>query len=190
MLLSSRFFPVLLIAVLILAGCRTYGDQGYESGPKTYDAIQQILQQLEQDLGRAQSDLRRLSSVADTSDRLRGLADRYRTLVAMHETTLEEHRAQSERLSRGSDSRTLHRIYGAMITDRRLLQRQYERTTQSVWAIVRDTTVPRIPVRLASSYNITPVQYPETEDRGIVSMSAALRAVEGPPAGQEESGDE
>jgi type IV pilus biogenesis protein CpaD/CtpE len=184
--MMSRLSPlVVLVGALMLVGCRTYGDEGYGTEPKTYAAIQQTVQQMEQGLSRAESDLRRLQSAAASADTLEGLVDRYRELVESHETTLEQHRGQAEALSAESAYRTLHRIYGAMITDQRLLDRQYERTTRKVWATVRDTTLPRAPNRMESSYSITPVQYPRSE-RPEISMAEALRGLEGTPGLQPE----
>jgi hypothetical protein len=176
---------VVFVGALMLVGCRTYGDETYDTGPKTYRALQQTVQQMEQGLSRAESDLRRLQSAAESADTLAGLVDRYRDLVESHETTLEEHRAQAEALSPESAYRTLHRTYGAMITDQRLLSRQYERTTRKVWATVRDSTIPRAPKRRESSYSITPLQYPESE-RSEISMAEALRGLEGTPGLQPE----
>jgi hypothetical protein len=178
-------YPFLLAVLLVVAGCRTYGDQGYESGPKTYSAIQETVQQMEQDLNRAESDLRRLRSAAASVDTLEGLADRYASLVESHASTLASHREQADRLSGESAYRTLSRIYGAMVTDRRLLRLQYERTTRKVWATVRDSTLPRTPRRLKSSYSITPVQYPRP-NRPEISMAEALRGVGGTPGLQRE----
>ncbi|MFB6249545.1 MAG: hypothetical protein ABEL97_13345 [Salinibacter sp.] len=175
----------LTAALLALAGCRTYGDQGYESGPKTYSAIQETVEQMEQNLNRAESDLRRLQSAAASVDTLGGLADRYESLVESHVTTLAKHRRQANRLSAQSAYRTLSRVYGAMVTDQRLLRLQYERTTRKVWATVRDSTIPRTPRRRKSSYSITPVQYPRP-DRPDISMEEALRGVGGTPGLQME----
>jgi hypothetical protein len=181
----ARSLSIVLAGLLLLTGCRTYGNEGYDSGPKTYDAIQQTVTLLEQELGRAESDLRRLESAAASMDTLGALADRYRSYVASHEATLERYREQADRLSGGSAYRSLHRIYGAMVTDRRLLQRQYQRTTRKIWATVRDTTLPRTPRRRASDYMITPVRYP-SDDTPTISMAEALRAVEGTPGLQPE----
>jgi hypothetical protein len=184
--------PVVLLAgALLLVGCRTYGDAGYQSEQKTYDAIQQTVQQIEQDLGRAQSDLRRLESAAETMDTLRVLTERYRTLVDSHESALAQHREQAEHLTGESAYRTLHRVYGAMVTDRRLLQRQYERTTRKVWATVRTTAIPRVPFRPASSYMITPVRFPRVDGVDTITMAEALQGVEGTPGLQmeEQTGD-
>jgi len=181
-----RLTPLVLVAgALVLAGCRTYGDQRYETGPKTYRAVQQTVQQMEQGLGRAELNLRRLQSAAESADTLDGLVDRYRELVESHETTLANYRTQAERLTTESAYRTLHRTYGAMVTDWRLLQRQYERTTRKVWATVRNTTVSRAPTRLESSYSITPLQYPGSE-RAEMSMAEALRELDGTPGLQRE----
>lgn len=176
---------LVLTACLVLVGCRTYGDEGYESGPKTYSAIQQTVQQVEQDLNRAESDLRRLQSAATSVDTLEGLAERYESLVQSHASTLAAHRDHAAQLSAESAYRTLSRTYGAMVTDRRLLRLQYERTTRKVWAAVRDSTIPRTPRRPKSSYSITPVQYPRPE-RPDISMAEALRGVEGTPGLQME----
>jgi hypothetical protein len=68
-----------------------------------------------------------------------------------------------------------------MITDRRLLQRQYERTTRKVWGTVRDTAIPRVPLRLESSYMITPVRFPRVDGIGPMTMAEALQGAEGTP---------
>jgi hypothetical protein len=173
------------LSALLFVGCRTYGDEGYNSEQKMYSAIQQTVQLMEQDLGRAESDLRRLESAAESADTLRPLVERYRTLVEGHESTLQGHQEQAEMLTGSSAYRTLHRIYGAMVTDRRLLDRQYQRTTRKVWATVRDTTIPRTPTRKKSDYIITPVNYPQ-QNTPDISMAEALRGIGGTPGLQQE----
>ncbi len=185
MRLPFRSITVVLVGMLLFTGCRTYGDEGYDSQPKTYAALQEGVQQLEQDLGRAQSDLRQLESAAESVDTLESLAARYRALVSTHEAALHEHREQAERLSGESAYRTLHRVYGALTTDRQLLQDQYDRTTRTVWATVRDTTVPHAPVRLRSTYNITPVQYPGSSQPSI-PMAEALQGLDESPGLQQD----
>lgn len=181
----SRSLLLVLTSTVLLVGCRTYGDEGYNSEQKMYSAIQQTVQQMDQELGRAQSDLRRLQSAAESADTLGGLVERYRTLVEGHEATLKQHKKQAEALTGNSAYRTLHRIYGAIVTDRRLLERQYQRTTRKVWATVRDTTIPRTPTRKKSDYIITPVNYPQKNTPDI-SMAEALRGIEGTPGLQRE----
>jgi outer membrane murein-binding lipoprotein Lpp len=183
---STRVLLAAIAGALLLTGCRTYGNDKYDTGPKTYQAIQQTVQQMEQELSRAQADLRRLESAAETSDTLSPLAARYRSFVASHEAALAGHRAQAERLSAESSYRTLHRIYGAMVTDRRLLDKQYRRTVRKVWATVRDTTIPRKRALDPSRYVITPVNFPRVGQRGPITMADALRAAEGAPGLQRE----
>lgn len=175
MIPSFRFVLFALAAVLILSGCRTYGDQGYGSEAKTYAAIQQTVQQLEQELGPAQSDLRRLESVVESRDTLQALVDRYRALVESHKALLAIHREQADRLTEESSSRRLSRYYGAMITDRRLLQHQYERATRAVGAAIEGRSVAYEPIIRQSTYNINPVQYPIPDRLRPMSMAEALQ---------------
>lgn len=186
MSVSFRVLTFAIAGVLLFTGCRTYGNDKYDSGPKTYQAMQQTVQRMEQELGRAQSDLRRLEEAAETMDTLRPIAARYRSYVESHEAALAGHRAQAERLSAESSYRTLHRIYGAMVTDRRLLITKYRRATRMVWATVRDTTIP--PKRAAdpSRYVITPVNFPRVGQQGPITMADALRAIEDTPGLQRE----
>lgn len=182
-----RLLPVVaLAAVLVLGGCRTYGNEKYETGPKTYDALQQTVTQLEQELGRAESDLRRLESAAESRPDLQPLAERYRSYVESHRAALEGHREKVEKLSADASYRTLHRSYGAAVTDHRILQNQYLRTTQKVWAAVRGTESPRKQIRSRSEYVDTPVNFPGAYGEVQVTMAEALRALEGTPGLQRE----
>lgn len=190
MTLSSRFALLALAGVLVLTGCRTYGDQGYGSEAKTYAAIQQIIQQLEQELGRAESDLRRLESAAESRDTLQAFVDRYRTLVESHKALLAIHREQADRFTEESSSRALNRYYGAMITDRRLLQRQYERTVRAVGAAIEGGAIAYEPILRQSNYSITPVRYPHPEVQRAISMTEALQGMTGTSGGEEEDTEE
>lgn len=177
---------VALIGLLILGGCRTYGNEKYDTGPKTYEAIQKTVTQLEQELGRAQSDLRRLEAAAEAREDLQPLAERYQSYVQSHEAALDGHREQAEHLSRDAAYRTLHRVYGAVVTDRRILRKQYRRTVRKVWATVRGTAIPRKTTRKPSRYVTTPIQFPRSGEQVPVTMAEALRALEGTPGLQRE----
>lgn len=186
------FVPIVVFAgLVVLTGCRTYGNDKYETGPKTYEALQKTLTQLDQELGRAESDLRRLESAAQSRSDLEPLLERYRSYVQSHQAALEGHREQAEQLTASASYRSLHRAYGALVTDRRLLQKQYRRTTRQVWATVRGTEVPRSPSRDPSQYVNTPVNFPPANPRDPISMTEALRALEGTPGlrREEETGD-
>jgi len=178
----ARFLPVVVFAgLLILVGCRTYGNEKYETGPKTYDALQQIVTQLEQELGRAESDLRRLEAAAEAQPALQPLAERYKSFVESHEAALQGHRETADRLSADASYRTLHSAYGAAVTDRRILRKQYQRTTRTVWATVRDGDLPQKPTRARSQYMDVPVNFPQVDERGTITMAEALRALKGTP---------
>ena len=73
-----------------------------------------------------------------------------------------------------------------MVTDRRLLHKQYRRAVRTVWATVRDTTIPRKRSLDPSRYVITPVNFPRVGQRGPITMADALRAAEGAPGLQRE----
>jgi hypothetical protein len=186
MSVSSRILALAMAGLLVFTGCRTYGNEKYETGPKTYQAIQKTVQRMEQELGRAQSDLRRLDAAAEQMDTLRALAARYRGYVASHEAALAGHREQAERLTAESSYRSLHRSYGAMIMDRRLLSTKYRRAVRHVWAAVRDTTLPPESTRDPSRYVVTPVNFPRVGQGGALTMADALRALEGTPGLQPE----
>lgn len=177
--------PTVLVLVVVIgmlfAGCRTYGSEEFDSQRKVYAAVQTSVEQLEQELSRAEASLQQLESAAESMDTLSGLADRYHSLVSAHKTTLDSYRADAKTLEAGSSFRTLRRTYGAIVTDRRLLQRQYDRTTRLVWATVRDTTVPQAPVRLQSTYPTTPIGFPDPEREPVMTMSSALRGADGTP---------
>lgn len=181
---------VFLSGFIVLTGCRTYGNEKYETGPKTYEALQQTMTQMEQNLGRAESDLRRLESAAEARSELQPLAERYQSFVESHEAALEGHREQVEQLSADAAYRTLHRTYGALVTDQRILQRQYQRTTRKVWATIRGSNIPQPPIRSRSEYVDTPVNFPSVDEEVPITMAEALRALEGTPGiqRQEQSG--
>jgi len=190
MSVSSRILALAMAGLLVLTGCRTYGNEKYDTGPKTYQAIQKTVQRMEQELGRAQSDLRRLDAAAERLDTLRSLAAQYRGYVASHEAALAGHREQVEPLTAESSYRSLHRAYSAMITDRRLLDTKYRRAVRNVWAAVRDTVRPPTPPRDPSRYVITPVNFPRVGRGGPLTMADALRPLEGTPGLQLEETSE
>lgn len=184
---APRLLPVaLVVSVLILTGCRTYGDEGFESESKMYGALQESVQQIERSLQRSESDLQRLQAAAERDDRLEGHVRQYRSLLQSHQMMAADHAQQAERLSGDASYRTLHRVYGAMITDQKLLQQKYRRALRGIWATVRDTTIPRPSARLPSRYSITPVQYPRVDRRIEITMAEALRGVDGAPGLQRE----
>lgn len=168
-----------LSALVLLAGCRTYGGRGTEA--QTYEEMGAAVEELEADLGPAQSDLQQLRAAVEQDSSLAPLAERYNELVQLHESMISAQRQRVDTLSAEASYRTLHRSYGAMITDQKLLRTQYTRTVRQVYAAVRDTTDPGPVVRSPSTYTTTPVDYPDPRRRAEVAMSEALAPVSGTP---------
>ncbi len=178
---TTAHFLVLvgLSALVLLAGCRTYGGRGTEA--QTYEEMEAAVNELETDLESAQSDLQQLRAAVEQDSSLVPLADRYNDLVRLHESLISAQRQRVDTLSAEASYRTLHRAYGAMITDQKLLRKQYTRTVRQVYAVVRDTSAPGPKVQSPSSYTITPVDYPDPRREGEVSMTDALGPVMGTP---------
>ena len=168
-----------LSALVLLAGCRTYGGRGTEA--QTYEEMGAAVEELEADLGPAQSNLQQLRAAVEQDSSLGPLAERYNDLVQLHESMISAQRQRVDTLSAEVSYRTLHRSYGAMITDQKLLRTQYTRTVRQVYAAVRDTTAPGPEVRSPSTYTITPVDYPDPRKPAEVTMSEALAPVVGTP---------
>lgn len=167
-----------LSALVLLAGCRTYGGRGTEA--QTYEEMGAAVEELEADFGPRESDLQQLRAASEQDASLAPLVERYADLLQLHESMIAAQRQRVDTLSADVSYRTLHRSYGAMITDQKLLRTQYTRTVRQVYAAARDTTAPGPEVRSPSTYTITPVDYPETRDREI-TMSEALAPVTGTP---------
>lgn len=88
-MLRLRSVPLFAaLALLVLTGCRTYGD-GYDIKPKTYRALQSAVESFEDELSRAEADLQMLRGAADDADTLRVLADRYEELIGEHNSLLD-----------------------------------------------------------------------------------------------------
>lgn len=176
---AHSFLFVGLSALVLLAGCRTYGGRGTEA--QTYEEMGAAVEELEADFGAAQSNLEQLRAAAEQDSSLLSLAERYQDLVQLHESMIAAQRDRVDTLSADAAYRTLHRAYGAMITDQKLLRTQYTRTVRQVYAAVRDTTAPGPTVRSPSSYTITPLDYPDPREQGEVTLSEALAPVTGTP---------
>jgi len=167
--------------IVVLTGCRTYGDYGSEA--KIYEEMGEAVEELEAELESAQADLQQLRAAAEQANRLEPLLDRYQTLVEAHEALIQAHEQEVNGLSAEASHRTLRRSYGAMVTDRRLLRRRYDRTVRRVYGVVRDSVAPSPPLRNRSTYSTTPVNFPQP--RRDITMVEALRPVEGQPGLQE-----
>lgn len=169
--LASFFFA----ALLVLGGCRSYG--GFDTKPETYEAMQAAVQSFADDLKRAQSDLRRLEEAAAQADTLQSLADRFADLVAKHESLLEHQRHRIDALSPEASYRTLHEAYGTMISEKRRLDGQYQRTIRNVYAAVQGEAVVRSSSAKGAQYMIEPVGFPRSSSGQSLTMAQALQGL-------------
>jgi hypothetical protein len=175
-----RSVPVVLAltAFVLFTGCRTYGNEQYDNAPKMYSAMQEAVQQFDDALNRANVDLRKLEEAAERTDTLSALADRFRGVVAKHDSMLARQRAQVDKLSGDSNYRALHRVYGAIVTDQRLITLRYRRTIQQVRAAVQPSASDQSEslAEAGRSYSIRPVGSPSDREEDPLTMDEALRA--------------
>jgi hypothetical protein len=175
-MLRLRYTPlVFALAGLLLTGCRTYGDD-YGTTPKTHAALQAAVSSFEEDLRRAEADLQRLREAADQADTLRALANAYADLVEQHASLLQTQRARAGRLSAEAGYRRLHTAYGATVTEQRMQEKRYRRAVRRVRAVVQDSaSVPTSGEEAPRRYMIRPMNFPETDGTGDLTMPEALR---------------
>lgn len=168
---------LLYIAVLglLLSGCRTYG--GYDTKPKTYEAMQKAVQSFEDEFTRSKNDLQKLESAAARAETLQPMVKQFQGLIDEHESLLQKQRDRVERLSPGSTYRNLHTAYGATVTEQRMMQQKYQRVIRTVRTTVRDTTVQASRPETGRRYTVRPIGFPPSDERAQLSMEQALRGL-------------
>ena len=176
-MLRSRH-SVLLVAFvgLLLSGCRTYG--GYDTEPKTYQAMQKAVQTFEDELNRAEADLQKLKTAAANADTLQSLAQQFQALVEEHKSLLQKQRDRVEQFSLDASYRNLNNAYGATVTEQRLVQQNYQRVIRSVRAIVRGTAPPTARPETDRQYTIRPIGFPTPINERQLTMEQALRGLQ------------
>lgn len=167
---------LVVAALLVLGGCRTYG--GYDTKPKTYQALEKSVETFADELNRAETEGRTLADAATTSDSLQTLAEEYRSLLSEHESLLATQRARVERLSPSSGYRALHHAYGATVTEQRMMKQKYKRLTRSVRTTVQGAQAAEATVKGERRYTIRPIGFPSVQDEGELTMKQALRGLD------------
>lgn len=185
--LYPRFAQFLLVGLLVLVGCRTYG--GYDSEARTYEEMQQMVEEFSQEFNQAEEDLHQLEEAASENDALQPLATQFHDLVEQHRVLVEEHRERVDGLSPESGYRDLSRTYRAMAKEQFTLTRHYHRLVRSVRATVQEGTSgqpsfeeedpypPRAASRTESVYSIEPLGFPESRQEDSLTMEEALQAL-------------
>lgn len=164
-----------LAGLLILSGCRTYG--GYDTKPKTYEAMQKAVQSFEAKLERTKTDLQALEQAATEADTLQSMAEEFQSLVNEHESLMEAQRGRVERLGPDATYRNLHRAYGATVTEQRLMEQKYQRVIRTIYATVQDTMAQEASSETNRQYTIRPIGFPDLDDEQQLTMKQALRGL-------------
>ena len=180
-----------LTLLLLVTGCRTYGDE-YGNEEATLNQIGEALEQFEDELARARTNLATLRRAAESDSRLGALAEQYAELLVAHETLLAVHVEQAAELDEGDsiwdqtiggwlgggDYRPIHRTYGAIISEQQIMRDRYgELLTNVLVATDRDSleapwTLEPYP---EGRYYIVPPQYERIRNLGAyTSMERAM----------------
>jgi len=169
-----RFAP--LAVLLLLTACRTYG--GYESEEIMRQQMLEANQQFSDDLERARADLAVLQRAAGEATQLQPFVERFRSNIEAHESTLESHRQIAQDLEGSSDYRKLHRAYGTITTEQRIVNKQYNRTVNRIHAAVTNQEVQRGESYNQSFYYVEPLAYAQIENARKMTMEEAVRGEE------------
>ncbi|QXD15662.1 hypothetical protein GQ464_001590 [Rhodocaloribacter litoris] len=159
-----------LLAVLLLAGCRTYGGYGSEEAARTQ--LRTAVERFADELERARADARLLREVAAAAPALAAYVDAYEQTVTRHAALLEEHRARLEALGEDASYRTLSRALGAVVSEQSLIRDRYRNL---LVAMAYPDTMPHV-VRLLSGYQAVPPYYARIEATLIVPSAEDLLA--------------
>lgn len=173
--MTPRIFHLLpLLLLVVVTGCRTYG--GYGTEAVMHEQMQQANRQFSDDLDRAQADLATLQAAADTSEMLQPMVERFQRNIDEHQSKLDHHRQITKDLTDSGNYRALHRAYGTITTDQRMMRKKYNRTVERVRAIVTGTPVASGGQFNQSFYFVQPFEYTQEENARRLTMEQALRA--------------
>lgn len=145
---------------------------------KTYEAMQRTVQSFESELERAEADLRRLKEAADEKDGLTPLVSRYGDLIDEQKALLHTQRRRVERMSPESNPRSLRTAYGATVTERRMLEEQYQRVIRKVQGVIQTNGSTSSGSSITrSNYIVTPTGFPREQGSDRLTMEQALRGL-------------
>jgi len=141
--------------------------------------MQNAVQAFEEELSRAQADFQTLEDAASTdtleTDTLEALARQFQDHIDEHEELLEAQRERVDRLDADAAYRTLHRAYGATVTEQRIMEQKYQRVIRTVRATVQDDEVEAASADSTRRYTIRPVDFPDPEADTELTMERALQ---------------
>ncbi len=160
-----------LAVLIVLTGCRTYG--GHDTEARTYAQMQQATDRFADDLRSAERDLEALQEAAATNEALERLAERFEGFVETHRERIDEHAAIVDMVDETTAYRTLHMRYHQIITEQRMVNQAYRRTTELVYAIVNETDVPTQVARESDAFT-EPLIYRQQRNAPALTMRDVL----------------
>jgi len=170
----SRLFRLatLLLLVVLVTGCRTYG--GYGTEEELQNQISDAVDEFEKDLARSEADLAVLERAAENQSSLDVMVDRFESDIAAHKEMLASHRTIAQNLEGSSSYRDLHRGYGTITTEQRMMRNTYNRTVRNIRSVAIGEPVEATPLPNESFYYVEPVAYARLENPKRVTMKEAL----------------
>ena len=171
---QSRFFRLLSLFLLIavVTGCRTYG--GYGTEEELQEQIGEAVDEFEQNLARSEADLAVLQRAAGEQSDLSPLVERFQSNLEKHRELLASHRSIAQDLKGSSSYRNLHRGYGTITTEQRMMRDTYNRTVRHIRAEVTGEPVEAEPLPNESFYYVEPVYYSRLKNPQQITMKQAL----------------
>jgi hypothetical protein len=167
---SFRLVPILLL--LVITGCRTYG--GYGTEAELQKQISNVTETFADNLARSEADLEVLKRAAADRSELAPLVERFQNDIEKHRELLANHESIAARLSDSGNYRALHRNYGAITTEQRMMRTEYNRTIRQIQATVTGQDADRMPLPNKSFYFVEPIEYLRMENARQITMEQAL----------------
>lgn len=176
---SPRFALAGLAVLLVLSGCRTYGDD-FNRKAHMLSAIETANERFADELSQAQADLERLRTAAEDNTALEPYLERYTAAVATHEEKLSQHEEfEKGAATNPNDHRVLRRNLGAVVTDHSGMRDQYVRIIRAIdFEVNPERAAQRhLEPREKSQYQSTPPQYDQIRyrDANQLQMEDVLR---------------
>lgn len=168
--LLRRWSPRLALAglamLLVLSGCRTYGQ--YDNTALMLQELKTANERFAEQLQQARADIDLLRDAAAENEALSPYVAEFEAAVSTHERMLEEHQAlQADAEMKANDYRVVHRNFGAIVTDHSGMRDQYVRIIRAVdFEVNPERAAERhLEPREKSQYQSTPPQYDQIRYR-------------------------
>jgi hypothetical protein len=172
--MAARVSVPILLSLLLLAGCRTYGGHGSEEGKLTQ--VARLVEWAGQEQGRLSGDELALREGAERIPALVAYLPRLSDLSASLADATSRWASRADRLGPMSSYRELSRALGSMIAERQGYEDRYRRMTDDMAAALAGQEAAPRP---ASRYQVAPAHYEQLaarlDDQRIRDLVAGVR---------------